>query len=830
MALRVPYSWLKDYVDLSATPQQVADRLTVGGMEVETVTAIGDTWAVDKVFVGHVRQVAAHPDADRLCLATVDYGQGRTLTVVTGAPNLLRYRTEPLPPGMKVALATVGADLIDGHAEDGRRLKLKAGNIRGVRSEGMVCSEKELGLSAEHEGILILPDDAPTGTPLVQYLGDHVLEFDIKGSFAHLMCVFGIAREAAALLGRPLQRDVWQAGRAGNPQIVPSPSFLQLEITDPAFCPRFTAVLVEGIRMGPAPFWMQQRLIRAGMRPINAVVDVTNYVMLELGQPLHAFDYRRLRKEAGAAVPIIRVRPARPGERMQTLDGVEREFDEQMALVTDGGGPISLGGVMGGSDTEIADATTDVLLEAAAWDFLKTRRTSQLLKLRTEAGDRFGKRLSPDICLAANLRAAFLIAEICGGTVRPEYGDLYPRPFAPAPVTLPLNTVERLLGVAVPRAEVVRILEALEFQVAGTDPLIVSPPAFRMDITLPEDLVEEIGRVYGYDRMPSTLIRDELPPQRRNRALEGEERVRDLLTGCGLDEIISYSIVPLDDEPKLHPDRAPVNPADYLSVRNPLDAGRAHLRRRLLAGGLNTLRANLRFLERVAIFELGAVFHPLPGQVLPQEPKQLCALLTGPRAEAGWDATARPSFDFFDSKGVAEALLAGLEILDVTWERGDAPAYHPGRCARVLVNGAPLGVLGELHPRVVAAFDLPPQPVCALEFSLDALLTHWREDRQMDAISTHPPIYEDLAFIVDESLPAERMRALIQQTGQPLLRAVRLFDLFQDEKLGRGKKSLAYGCTYQAEDRTLTDDEVAKVRAKIVKRVEKELGAVLRAQ
>jgi phenylalanyl-tRNA synthetase beta chain len=486
---------------------------------------------------------------------------------------------------------------------------------------------------------------------------------------------------------------------------------------------------------------------------------------------------------------------------------------------------------MGGSETEISDATTNVLLEAAAWDFLKTRRTSQLLKLRTEAGDRFGKRLSPDICLAANLRAAFLIAEICGGKVRPEYGDLYPRPFAPAAVTLPLQKVERLLGVAVPRAEVVKILEALEFTVAGTDPLVVTPPAFRMDIGLPEDLVEEIGRVYGYDRMPSTLIRDELPPQRRNRALEGEERVRDLLTGCGLDEIISYSMVALDDEPKLHPDRAPVNPADYLAVRNPLDAGRAHLRRRLLAGGLNTLRANLRFLDRVAIFETGAVFHPLPGQVLPHEPKQLCALLTGPRTPETWgDEGAPPPFDFFDIKGVAEALLAGLEILDATWERGDAPAYHPGRCARALVNGAPLGILGELHPRVVAAFDLPAQPVCALEFSLDALLTHWRENRQMDAISTHPPIYEDLAFIVDEGLPAERMRALIQQTGQPLLRAVRLFDLFQDEKLGQGKKSLAYACTYQADDRTLTDEEVAKVRGKIVKRLEKELGAVLRTQ
>jgi len=528
---------------------------------------------------------------------------------------------------------------------------------------------------------------------------------------------------------------------------------------------------------------------------------------------------------------MIRVRPAKPGERMKTLDGVERVFDAQMALVTDGGGPVSIGGVMGGAETEISGSTTAVLLEAANWDFLNIRRTSQILKLRTEAGDRFGKRLSPDIALPAALRAAFLIAELCGGKVRPEYADLYPRPFAPQAVTLPMSKVSRLLGVNVSRDEVARILGALEFKVSGNDPLTVTPPAFRMDIGLPEDLVEEIGRVYGYDRMPSTRIQDELPPQRRNRLLEGEERVRDLLAGCGLDEIIAYSIVPLEDEPKLHPERAPVNEADYLSVRNPLDAGRAHMRRRLLAGGLNTVRSNLRFLDRVAIFELGAVFHPRPDNVLPSEPKRVCALLTGPRAAQGWQSGIgqAPAFDFFDIKGVAEALLGGLQVADMKWERGSDPSYHPGRCAQVSAGGVALGHAGELHPRVVAAFDLPAQPVCALELDLDALIRVWREDRQMDAISSHPPIYEDLAFVVDEALPAERMREMIQQTGRPLLRGVTLFDLFQDERIGQGKKSLAYALTYQADDRTLTDDEVAKVRAKIVRRVEKELGAVLRA-
>ncbi|MFI5400746.1 MAG: phenylalanine--tRNA ligase subunit beta [SAR324 cluster bacterium] len=835
MALRVPYSWLKDYVPLSLTPAQLAERLTLAGLEVEKLAAIGADWDADKVFVGQVLKLEKHPNADRLCLATVDYGQGLPLTVVTGAPNLLDRvgQTPPAQP-LKVALAIVGANLIDGHADDGRRLKLKAGNIRGVRSEGMVCSEKELGLSAEHEGILLLPPDAPVGRPLAHYLGDHVLEFDIKGGFAHLLCVLGIARETAALTGQPLDRSALEAGRAGNPRITDKPSFVKLSIDDPAICSRFVAVLIEGVAIRPSPFWLRQRLMRAGMRPINAVVDATNYVMLELGQPLHAFDYDALRPERGGESPAIRIRRAQAGERMKTLDGADRVLDPQMVLVTDGGGPVSLAGIMGGLASEVKDTTTRVLLEAANWDFLVTRRTGQVLKLRSEAADRFGKRLSPELCLPAALRCATLIAELCGGRLyardgRPEYADLYPRPLPRVPIALPLDFVTRLLGVAIAREEVVRILEALEFSVEGTDPLQVTPPGHRMDVSLPADLVEEVGRIYGYDRMPRTLIRGELPPQRQQRLLDGTERVRDLLAGCGLDEIITYSIVSLADEAKLHPDRAAADPARYLAVRNPLDAERAHLRRSLLAGALNTAQANLRFGSRVATFETGCVFYPRPGRTLPDEPRRICALLTGPRSRATWNAEAAPAlFDFFDIKGVAETLLSGMEIEKVEWRAADDGSYHPGRRAEVHAEGKRLGVLGELHPLVAYAFGLPERAVCALEFDLDALLALWRDNRQMRPVSAHPPIYEDLAFVVDGSLPAETVRALIEQTGRPLLRDVRLFDLYRDDKLGAGKKSLAYALTYQADDRTLTDAEVAKVREKIVRRAAQELGAVLR--
>ena len=830
MALRVPLKWLTDYVDVELSPHELAERLTLAGLEVESVETVGAQWERDKVRVGQVEKLLAHPNADRLCLVEVAFGEARPLTVVTGAPNLMRYLAEPLPANpLKVAFAGVGAELIDGHASDGRKLKLKAGNIRGVRSEGMVCSEKELGLSEDHEGILLLPDDAPTGMPLADFLGDSVLEFDIKGGFAHLMCVYGVARETAALTGKPLRDEVLRQGGDGASARAHT-AFVKLEITHPELCARYTAVLIEGLQVQPSPFWMQQRLLRAGMRPLNAVVDSTNYVMLELGQPIHAFDYGTLRGEGGGPQPLIRVRPARAGERMETLDGVERTFDDRMLLITDGGGAVGIAGVMGGLNSEITQATTSVLLESANFEFLNTRRTAQLLKLRTEASDRFGKRLDPELCLTAGLRCAHLIAELCGGSVRGEYGDLYPR-LRPRPaIELRPDAISRLLGVELPRAEIVRILEALEFTVEGEDPLIVTPPSHRLDVSMAADLAEEVGRVYSYERMPPTLIGDEMPPQRRTLPLDGSERVRDILTGCGLDEIITYSIISLEDEAKLDPERQTVDESPYLRVRNPLSAERAHLRRRLLAEGLNTVRNNLRFGPRVAVFEIGAVFQPRPGQVLPDEPRRLCVLLAGPREPASWlDGSAAPAFDFFDIKGVAEALCDGLEIEAVAWEQGGDPAYHPGRRADVRVAGEIVGELGELHPRVTDAFGLPRQPVCALELDADALLRHWREDRPVTPLSTHPPVYEDLAFVVDEAVAAEQVRALIAQTGGPLVRQVALFDLYRGKQAGPGRKSLAYALTYQAEDRTLTDEEVAQVRGRIVTRLEKELGAKLRA-
>ncbi len=849
--MKVPLSWLKDYVDITVPLTDLAERLTLAGLEVETIEYIGLPgaeleWNPEKIVVGEILAVRSHPNADRLVLAEVAYGGPETEVVVTGAPSLLDYRGQS-DLHLKVALALEGSRLYNGHADGMHITKLKKTKIRGVPSRAMVCSEKELGLSEEQVDIIYLPDDAPVGMPLAEYMGDAVLEFDIKGPFAHLYSVVGIAREVAALLDVPLRRDVLEVLERYPAELTPTPDFLTLEIADPDLCPRYSAALVRGVEVKPSPFWMQVRLLRAGMRPINNIVDTTNYVMLELGQPLHAFDAHVLRAKPGEDRPAIIVRRAKAGEQMATLDGEMHTFDGEMLLITDGGGPVAVAGVMGGLESEVSEATNDILLESANFDFLNIRRTSRLLGLTSEASQRFGRRVDPELTVKAAARAAHLMAELGGGTVAPTIGDRYPGRQPQRVIEFDPAHAARVLGIAVPADEIVRILTSLEFQVqpladqSTNLPIYrVAVPSYRLDVTRPIDLVEEVGRIWGYDRFPTTLMCDELPPQRANLRLEGAERVRDLLVGCGLDEVITYSMVDIEDEGNLWPQGAQFDLGDHLRVRNPLSSERAYMRQTVLSSLLHTTRENLRFLDRVAIFEISAVYLPEEGQTLPNEPRRLGIVMTGPREAQSWLAGQdRTPLGFYDLKGVVEALLAELG-LEGSFEQGKHPAFRPGRCAQVsvasgeaeapsLTGDSVVGVMGELHPLVREAFDLPAQPVCMLELDLDELLATWGAGRKMAPISAHPPVYEDLALVVDESVPAARVQNLIAQTGRALVRTVVLFDVYRGEQVGAGRKSLAYRLTYQADDRTLTDKEVAKLRTKIVRRLERELGATLRS-
>ena len=824
MALQTPLSWLQDFVELSMTPDALAERLTTAGLEVEVIEKIGENWG-EFCVVGQIRKISKHPNADTLNLVDVEFGADKPITLVTGAPNIQKMAENLPEPAPKVALALSGALLIDAYHEDRPLKKLKSAKIRGIASEGMLCSELELGLSEEHEGILILPEDAPVGKLLNEYLGDTTLHFDIKGGFSHLLSMLGVAREISALTGKKLDKSVFP--EISKLEVSAHPPFVELEIRDADICPRYSALLIQNVKIGPSPFWIQQRLLRIGMRPINNIVDITNYVMLELGQPLHAFDHDKLIERANGKTPKIIVRRAKKGETLLTLDNVERELDDEMLMITDHSGLIAIAGVMGGGDSEVTESTTNILLESANFEFLNNRRTSQVLKLRTEASERFGKQVDPEGTLPAALRAAELMVEHASGTLEKIAGDLYPKPKENISLELDPDYVEHILGIKIPIEQITEILTSLEFKVTGKNILKIIVPSHRMDISIPADLVEEIVRVYGYENLPSTLLNDVLPPQNVNQKLAGTERVRDILVASGMDEIITYSMMNPMDEARLRIEND-IDLNKFVPLKNPLSQERSHLRRSLLPGAIMTARNNLRFLAKVVTFEVGSVFHPHQKNKLPDEPQRLSLLMSGHRDTQSWLKQAEGDYDFFDLKGVLEQFLNALHLEGVEWKKSRELPCHPGRCAQILVNGKVLGFAGELHPKVRNSFELPEQAVCVAELDLDLIIKLAVEDHQMEFISNFTPIFEDLAFVLDSSLPVESVTPLILQTGKPLLRKATLFDVYEGEQVDEGKRSLAYSLTFQATDRTLTDDEVGKVRNKIIKRLQHEFQATLR--
>jgi phenylalanyl-tRNA synthetase beta chain len=570
--MRVPISWLKEYVDIPVSIEELAERLTLAGLEVAAIEYVGLPgaeleWDREKVLVGEIVEIKPHPDADRLVLAVVNYGGDELETCVTGAPNLFSYKGKGAI-SLKAPFAMEGAMLWDAYADEPRTRRLKKSKIRGVPSRAMVCSERELGLGEDHTGIMLLPDDAPApGTPLVEYLGDVVLDLDLTPNLARCFSIVGVAREVAALTGGQMRYPSYDVLMEGPP----IEGQVEVEIEDPQLSPRFTAHLIRDVEIKPSPLWLQRRLILAGQRPINNIVDVTNYVMLEVGQPLHAFDHdalveraRRaaagknavpLRSASGTIVPKITVRPARPGEGMETIDHVYREFQPYDILITDSAGAVGIGGVMGGVETEVSEESVNILLEAANFDFYHIRRTAQYHKLPSEASARFGRGIHPSQAILGGRRGIELMRQLGGGVVAQGVVDTYPAPPDPVTIELTLSEVERILGLSLSLEEVTGILESLEFQVESTNPesripnpepripnqtLRVTVPDHRIDVTLPADLIEEIARIYGYDRIPTTTLSDTLPPQRTNTELLVEERIRDLLVRAGLQEIITY--------------------------------------------------------------------------------------------------------------------------------------------------------------------------------------------------------------------------------------------------------------------------------------------------
>ena len=815
--MRAPLSWLKDFVDIAIPLDTLVDRMTMAGLEVGGVEHIGADWQRDKLFVGEVMAVSAHPHADRLVLATVACGPGAPQTVVTGAPNL-----KPGDRGQKVAFAVEGAQLWDGYSETPRLQTLSRTSIRGVESAGMVCSERELGLSDDHTGVLILDPDLPVGQPLKDALGDTVLEVELTPNLARANCIVGLAREIAALTGQP-----WRRGPAGDAagSLAAATAYGSVASSDPDLCARYSASLIENVTIQPSPPWVQRRLQYAGQRPINNIVDITNYVMLETGQPLHAFDYETLQ---GGIV----VRRAQPGETLQTLDGVERQLSTDMLLITDHSGPIALAGVMGGAATEVTERTRHIFLESANFNFVNIRRTSQQLRLHSEAAQRFGRGVDPDLTIPALLRASRLMETLSGGALHPEIADTYPAPPSRKTITLRAAEVTRILGMAFSPADMTRILTSLEFGCTTHDEngdacLEVAVPSHRLDVSEPADLIEEIARIHGYDEIPTTLIRDVLPPQRSQPHLQGLEQTRDILVGCGLTEVLSYSLSSLDSINRARAKGPPAVAEDYIGLANPISQERQLLRQSLLPSLLETLSTNRRYRQRMALFEIGRLYWPQAGEELPLEQRYLGIALSGPLLPHSWHDDAPPKFGWTHLKGIIDTLVQRLNVPQVRFAAATHTALHPARTAALSVGGEPLGVAGGVHPQVCERFDLADQSVAMLELNLDLLLAH-RQPRRYQPISRFPAVLEDVALVVDDDLPAQAVEDAIRAAGGEWLRDVTLFDLYVGEPIPAGKKSLAYALTFQADDRSLTEDEVRVLYRRIQAHTAAELDAALR--
>jgi phenylalanyl-tRNA synthetase beta chain len=889
--MRIPISWLKDYVDLVEPVAALAERLTLAGLEVEAVHRIGEWWDPATLVVGRVAAVRPHPAADRLALVEVVLreagadGGARSETVVTGAPDMLRLRGVTPLPVLKVALALAGAVLVDPYSDRKPRPKkvLEPAEIRGVPSRGMVCSERELGLSDEHDSILLLPDDAPVGKPLREVLGGEVLEIALTPDLARCMSVIGVAREVAALTGAALQLPA-AAALPPNPALPANPAVseaeaadatdagdeavagdevneIEIEIDDPKRCNRYMAAMVRGVAIGPSPAWMRERLRAAGMQPISNVVDVTNYVMLEYGQPLHAFDYDQLAARAAASGlprPSIRVRPAAPGEKITTLDGVERALDGAELLIADSAGPLGVAGVMGGSESGIGAGTRHVLLEAATFDAVAVRQAARQLKLHTEASSRFTRGVPATLNEVAVRRAAGLLERLAGGRLSAVV-DRYPVPQAPRRACLTASEVRRQLGLALELPEIRSCLERLEFTVEdlpqtgaadaaggpgaageasfglrvepGEGMLSCTAPWYRLDVEVPADLTEEVARIVGYGAIPATRLSDTLPPPFPNPLLETEERIRDLLVGCGLYEHINYTLTTVESHEKLGLPALP--PERYVTLDNPLSANRRVMRRSMLVSAVEALAANLRYTDRIRCFEVGRVYLPEQGYgIRPREERRVSVLLTGPRRRASVhaDPAGAEPLDLFDLEGILEALLSALGWLDrveVVPRPGEAP-FGP-RCAELVAGGDRLGILGELHPAVAERFGLAGRRVCVAELAIEPLVeTSWQREA-MPPLSNYPAVVEDLAFVVPEEVSAHDLAAAIRQAGAPLLVALELFDLYRGEPLPAGAKSLAFQLTFQSQDATLGSAEVGAVRQRIEQAVAETLGGKLRA-
>jgi phenylalanyl-tRNA synthetase beta chain len=828
----VPYSWLREYCDPGVEPAELAERLAMTGTEVERVGAVGPPSA-DGFVVGRVLSAEPHPNADRLRVCTVDTGDGER-TIVCGAPNVAAGQTVPV--------ALPGATLPGGH-------KISKAKLRGVESAGMICASSELELGEGPPGILVLEDDglAP-GTPLAEVLpiAEPVLELEVTPNRVDCFGVYGVAREVHAISGASLGEEPWaEDAHAEGQGVVDDYASVAVEVPD--LCPRFTARVFTDVTIAPSPAWLQARLAAAGQRPINNVVDITNYAMLLTAQPLHAFDLDKVPDGA------LTIRAAGDGEKMKTLDDVERTFDAETVLVCDHNGPSGIAGIMGGQVSEVSDETTSVLLEVATWNGTNILRTSRLLSLRSEASARFEKQLHPELCMRAQRIASKLMVELCGAKLVPGTIDVAAEVPEPRRLTLRGERVKGLLGMAIEQADQAAYLERLGFGVepAGEDLAVTVPPDRHYDVTREVDLIEEVGRVHGLDEhLPSTLPAVAGPVGGLTREQRLRRRAEDAMRDLGFDEVVGWSFtdpgeadrlrIPADD-PRAHP----------IVLSNPLSEDQSVMRTAIVGSLLDVAQRNQAYgATSVAIFESARVYlsSPTSGQFSMHdmgnrpvdllggdfagdrkapdfEPHRIACLVVGPFAGRSWRGGGEPA-DVFALKGVLEA-LAGQLGAALSFELGEEPFLHPGRSATVRAGGEAAGWIGELHPLVCRAWDV--EAAVGFEVDLAALVAvSSAGEESFEDVTSFPAVNQDMAVVVPTEVSANQVRSSVRAAGGDLLRAAYVFDLYEGEQVGEGNKSLALRLEFRAPDRTLTDEEVVSQRSAIEAELEK-IGGSLRA-
>lgn len=832
--MKVSLKWLSEYVEIPVDLKAFCDRLDLTGTGVEGVEIAGATY--DKVVVGQIVEKKAHPDSDHMWVCQVSVGENNLgkdgkpepLQIVCGAQNFNE--------GDKIPVALVGAEFGD--------FKIKKSKLRGVVSNGMNCSERELGLGSDHDGIMILPADAPVGEPFADYmkLNDKILDFEITPNRPDCLSMKGMAREVGAMYERgftdPLDDPIFNLGE--NQDLEPTADSVEVTISDPARCDRYTARVIENVKVGPSPDWLAQRVTAAGARSINNIVDATNYILFLLGQPLHAFDYDKLANKDGK-VHII-VRPAEDGEKFTTLDGEERTLTSDMSVIATPTEAVALAGVMGGLDSEVTDETTTILLEAATFSSGHTSRTSRNLGLISEASLRYERGVDDNPIGALSDASATLIAAVSGGTVRPGIVDVWEQKTEPIMLGFRIPRFNAMMGAEIDRDYIISTLTRLGCAVTVADEaesvaascaegelLHVLAPTFRPDLEREIDLYEEVLRLYGMDRIEPTLPGGAGRIGKRTVAEQKIQKINDTLRAAGLNETVTYSFAEPGDLDKLRMDKEGLGmPVELL---NPLNAEQSIMRQSIIPGLLHSLAYNQNHgVKNVQLYETGRVFFAAEGKKKPKEKERVAAVLAGAMGDPAWNNTPA-AFDFFDGKGIIESLLHELATPKVRFKAlsaEEAPHLQPGRAAQVLSGGTVLGWVGEIHPLAADAFEATA-PVVAFELDLDALVKTSQPARDYVDVPLFPAVTMDIALVVDEDVTNEKLMQVMRSAGGKLLSSIQLFDVYRDEeRLGAGKKSMAYALEYRSPDKTLTAEEVNKQHERLIKKTCGATGAEVR--